>query len=101
MGLTRREALSSIAAVGGEPAVKDALAALGLGPKSSPAASMAATTCPSIPTTNASPPLKPKASAATVAARKAATATTPWTPSPPPCYCKVGWTKTPLYLNPD
>ncbi|QHD07880.1 hypothetical protein PspR76_20050 [Pseudomonas sp. R76] len=34
MGLTRREALSSIAAVGGEPAVKDALAALGLGPSS-------------------------------------------------------------------
>ncbi len=34
MGLTRREALSSIAAVGGEQAVKDALAALGLGPSS-------------------------------------------------------------------
>lgn len=34
MGLTRREALSSIAAVGGEKAVKDALAALGLGPSS-------------------------------------------------------------------
>jgi len=34
MGLTRREALSSIAAVGGELAVKDALAALGLGPSS-------------------------------------------------------------------
>ena len=31
MGLTRREALSSIAAVGGEKAVKDALAVLGLG----------------------------------------------------------------------
>ncbi len=29
MGLTRREALSSIAAVGGEKAVKEALAALG------------------------------------------------------------------------
>ena len=34
MGLTRREALSSIAAVGGEKAVKDALAVLGLGPSS-------------------------------------------------------------------
>ncbi|MCF5353090.1 FAD-dependent oxidoreductase, partial [Pseudomonas syringae] len=34
MGLTRREALSSIAAVGGETAVKDALAVLGLGPSS-------------------------------------------------------------------
>ncbi|MBI6885049.1 flavin monoamine oxidase family protein [Pseudomonas putida] len=34
MGLTRREALSSIAAVGGDKAVKDALAALGLGPSS-------------------------------------------------------------------
>lgn len=34
MGLTRREALSSIAAVGGEQAAKDALAALGLGPSS-------------------------------------------------------------------
>ena len=34
MGLTRREALSSIAAVGGEQAVKDALAVLGLGPSS-------------------------------------------------------------------
>ncbi|MEN1835765.1 FAD-dependent oxidoreductase [Pseudomonas lijiangensis] len=34
MGLTRREAFSSIAAVGGEQAVKGALAALGLGPSS-------------------------------------------------------------------
>ena len=34
MGLTRREALSSIAAVGGEKAVKEALAVLGLGPSS-------------------------------------------------------------------
>ncbi|WP_122596133.1 flavin monoamine oxidase family protein, partial [Pseudomonas viridiflava] len=34
MGLTRREALSSLAAVGGEKAVKDALAVLGLGPSS-------------------------------------------------------------------
>ncbi|KPY64539.1 hypothetical protein ALO94_200383 [Pseudomonas syringae pv. spinaceae] len=34
MGLTRREALSSIAAVGGEKALKDALAVLGLGPSS-------------------------------------------------------------------
>jgi monoamine oxidase len=34
MGLTRREALSSIAAVGGEKAARDALAVLGLGPSS-------------------------------------------------------------------
>ncbi|UOP11168.1 flavin monoamine oxidase family protein [Pseudomonas palleroniana] len=34
MGLTRREALSTIAAIGGEHAVKDALAVLGLGPSS-------------------------------------------------------------------
>ncbi len=34
MGLTRREALSSIATVGGEKALKDALAVLGLGPSS-------------------------------------------------------------------
>ncbi|WP_191488118.1 flavin monoamine oxidase family protein [Pseudomonas sp. FEN] len=34
MGLTRREAFSSIAAVGGEKALKDVLAVLGLGPSS-------------------------------------------------------------------
>ena len=34
MGLTRRDALSSIAAVGGESAVGEALAVMGLGPTS-------------------------------------------------------------------